>query len=251
MDIREKFISKTLQDFRYPDRKLPVLYFSKNHPLLESRHKMFNHFIFPSLFPIISTHSPPHSRFIITTHGEKTVLVPETREQADECPFRISILESRIYFARVLGSILKIQRVSPTMGSPHKWIIRRWNCVPTPDGAKGRKGEAEDGPNSKWQQAFSRGRFFDPRRGEEIPFYAPSSLLRPSLANILPAYHGTNVLTEALRPPSSCPTGNCARQQLSNDEIETCLSNNFLPFFFFKCMYRIFGVLFLLRKIRR
>lgn len=53
------------------------------------------------------------------------------------------------------------------------------------------------------------------RRGEEwrrIPFYALSSLLRASLANILPAYHGTNVLTEALRPPSSCPMGNCARQ---------------------------------------
>lgn len=36
--------------------------------------------------------------------------------------------------------------------------------------------------------------------------------LRRGLANILPGNHGTKVLTEALRPSSSCPTGNRARQ---------------------------------------
>lgn len=84
----------------WPEIAARPAHFSKNHPLPESAHKMFNHFIFPSLSspPIISTHWPPHPRLIITTHGEKTV--PETREVIGRwMSLRISILESRIYFA--------------------------------------------------------------------------------------------------------------------------------------------------------
>lgn len=100
IDSREKKI--TLQDFRYPDRKLPLVRHTFRKITLFPRVRikclttLFFHLFHPP--PIISTHWPPHPRLIITTHGEKTV--PETREVIGRwMSLRISILESRIYFA--------------------------------------------------------------------------------------------------------------------------------------------------------